>query len=362
MWKKYKSLKVDNLQLHIRGRLIFAAIFMNPVEEIFPLLGQPRNTVITTHQKPDADAMGSSLALKHFLLQFGHRVTVISPTNWAGWVNWMPGAREVIDYDYAKDKAEAALDAAEWLFCLDFNSFERTKNMAGKLQSLSSTKILIDHHQQPDEKEFTYGISDTGKSSTCEMIYDFIVASGHRDKITMEVAECIYAGVVADTGSFRFDSTHAGVHRLVADLKELGLKHSPVHEALFDNFLENRLRFLGNVLQNRMEVFYEYNTALIAIPKSDLLKYYVKTGDTEGLVNYPLAIQGIKLAALVIDRDEERKWSFRSKGDFDCNTFARKYFEGGGHFNASGGRSSDSLEKTIQKFKLAIKENESILQ
>jgi len=174
--------------------------------------------------------------------------------------------------------------------------------------------------------------------------------------------ECIYAGVVADTGSFRFDSTHAGVHRLVADLKELGLKHGPVHESLFDNFHENRLRFLGNVLQNRMEVYYEYNTALIAIPKSDLLKYYVKTGDTEGLVNYPLAIQGIKLAALVIDRDEERKWSFRSKGGFDCNTFARKYFEGGGHFNASGGRSSESLEKTVQKFKQAIKENESILQ
>ena len=135
-----------------------------------------------------------------------------------------------------------------------------------------------------------------------------------------------------------------------------------MHENLFDNFLENRLRFVGHVLLNRMEIFYEYNTALIAIPKSDLLKYDIKTGDTEGLVNYPQAIQGIKLVGLVIDRDEERKWSFRSKGDFDCNTFARKYFEGGGHYNAAGGRSSEPLDKTVQKFKEVIKENASLLQ
>jgi phosphoesterase RecJ-like protein len=168
--------------------------------------------------------------------------------------------------------------------------------------------------------------------------------------------------VISDTGSFRFPAAHAGVHRLVADLKSRGLQHSKVHENLFDNFLENKLRFTGHVLLNRMQVFYEYNTALVAIPKSDLLKFHIKTGDTEGLVNFPQTIQGIKLVGLVIDRDEERKWSFRSKGDFDCNTFARKYFEGGGHFNASGGRSNDSLEVTVQKFKDAIKENKSLLQ
>jgi phosphoesterase RecJ-like protein len=194
------------------------------------------------------------------------------------------------------------------------------------------------------------------------MIYDFILASGNADKISADISTCIYAGVVGDTGSFRFSSASAGVHRLVADLKERGLEHGYVHDKLFDNFLENRLRFTGHVLLNRMEVFYEFNTALIAIPKADLLKYYIKTGDTEGLVNYPQSIQGIKLVALVIDRDEERKWSFRSKGEFDCNTFARKYFEGGGHFNASGGRSSDSLEKTVQYFKQVMKENGNLLQ
>ena len=194
------------------------------------------------------------------------------------------------------------------------------------------------------------------------MIYDFIAASGHRDKINVFVSECLYAGVVADTGSFRFSSTHASVHHMVAYLKEMGLEHTKVHEALYDNFLENRLRFLGHVLSNRLEVVYELNTAIVYITKADLLKYTIKTGDTEGIVNYPLSIQGIKLVGFVVDRDEERKWSFRSKGNFDCNTFARKYFEGGGHFNAAGGRDSEGIEKTIQKFKHAINENKHLLQ
>lgn len=314
------------------------------------------------HQKPDADAMGSSLALSHFLKQFGHQVTVISPTNWAAWLNWMPGAKDVLDYEFQKNRATDALEKAEWLFCLDFNTPDRTKNMAQKLVDLKCTKILIDHHQQPATEVFTYGISSTLKSSTCEMVYDFIADSGHADKINKEVSQCLYAGVIADTGSFRFPSTTSSVHRLVSELKDKGLEHSFVHEALYDNFLENRLRFLGHVLLNRMNIHYEYNTALIVVPKIDLVKFDIKTGDTEGLVNYPLTIQGIKLAALVIDRDEERKWSFRSKGDFDCNTFARTYFRGGGHYNAAGGRDAESLEKTVQKFLQAMKENELILQ
>lgn len=335
---------------------------MKPIQEIFPLLSSPKKIVITTHQKPDADAMGSSLALTHFLRQFGHEVTVISPTNWAAFLNWMPGCKEVIDYERNVEKSKKILNEAAWLFCLDFNALHRTKRMEDVLTKLTCVKILIDHHIEPQVAEFDYGYSLTSKSSTCEMIYDVIVESGHDDKITESIAECLYAGAMTDTGSFRFASANETVHLMVADLKRRGLKHSQVHENIYDNFLENRLRFIGNMLLNRMEIFYEYNTALIAISKQDLLRYEMKTGDTEGLVNYPLSIQGIKLAALVIDRDEERKWSFRSKGNFDCNTFARTYFEGGGHFNAAGGRSSDSLDQTVAKFKRVMKENEKLLQ
>ena len=335
---------------------------MKPIQEIIPLLSEPRKVVITMHQKPDPDAMGSSLGLFHFLKQFGHSITVISPTNWAKFLDWMDGCNEVIDYELNRDKCNAALDDAQWVFCLDFNSLPRTKNMAGKLKALTCTRILIDHHQHPEIESFDYGISDTAKSSTCEMIYDFILSSGDEAMINNSIAECLYSGVMADTGSFRFPSASAEVHKMVSALKQKGLQHTRVHENIYDNFHENRLRFIGHVLLHRMEVYYEYNTALIAISKKDLLKYQVKTGDSEGFVNYPLSIQGIKLAALVIDRDEERKWSFRSKGDFNVNAFARQYFEGGGHFNASGGRSSDSLEKTVQHFLQAMKENASQLQ
>jgi phosphoesterase RecJ-like protein len=337
---------------------------MKSIEEIYSLLNRTplKKVVITMHQKPDADAMGSSLALYHFLRQFGHSVTVISPTNWADWLKWMPGCNAVIDFEFSNDKAMPVLKEAEWLFCLDFNTMLRTRNMANVLEKLTCTKILIDHHQQPAVKSFDYGISDTRKSSTCEMVYDLIVGSGNDNKITNEISECLYAGVMSDTGSFRFPSATASVHRMVAHLLDCGLKHTIIHENLFDNFLENRLRFIGYVLENRMDVYYEHNTALISVPWKDLVRFDIKTGDTEGLVNYPLSIKGIKLAALIIDRDEEVRCSFRSKGDFDVNTFARKYFEGGGHFNAAGGRSGTSLEQTIQRFLQAMRENSSQLQ
>jgi len=335
---------------------------MKPIEAIYPLLDQPRKVVIIMHQKPDADAMGSSLGLFHFLKRLGHEPVVISPTNWADWLKWMPGCGGVIDYEYSTDKAVAVLDQAQWVFCLDFNTLARTRHMAARLRKVSATKILIDHHQQPEAEYFDYGVSNTEKSSTCEMVYDFIVGSGHAGLIDIDIAACLYAGVMSDTGSFRFPGASAAVHRMVAALKDTGLNHTQIHENLFDNFLENRLRFTGFALQNRMEIFYEHNAALIAIPWKDLVRYEIKTGDTEGLVNYPLSIQGIRMAALIIDRDEEVKCSFRSKGDFDVNVFARKYFEGGGHVNAAGGRSSETLELTVQRFVHALKENSSQLQ
>lgn len=334
---------------------------MLQINEIFPQLRDPKNVVITTHQKPDGDAMGSSLGLFHFLKQLGHSVTVVSPTNWADFLDWMPSTKLVLDYERQTEEANELIDKADWIFCLDFNTLSRTKRMEEKLANATGIRILIDHHQEPQIEKFAYGVSSTNKSSTCEMVYDLIMDSGNEAFINESVAECLYSGVMTDTGSFRFPSTSASVHRMVATLKDKGLQHSHVHEALFDNYLENRFRFIGHILLNRMEIFYEYNTALIAVNQQDLIKYDIITGDTEGLVNYPLSIKGIKLAAIVIDRGEERKCSFRSKGSFDVNTFARKYFNGGGHFNAAGGQSKEPLDAVVAKFKEAMTENKDQL-
>ena len=334
---------------------------MQAIEQFYPILNQPFKAVITAHQKPDGDAMGSTLGLYHFLKQLGHEVTVISPTNWAQFLDWMPGVEQVIDFEANKNEASKIVAAADYVFCLDFNILHRTKHLEPIIRDSKALKILIDHHQQPDTPSFAYGISDVKMSSTCEMIYDFIVQSGHSNLINIDIATCLYTGLMTDTGSFRFPSTTASVHKIVAHLKELGLQHAKIHENIYDNSTEGRLKFMGNAFLNRMTVLPEFKTAVMAIPKSDIYKFELKTGDTEGLVNYLLSIEGIKFAAILIDREEERKWSFRSKGNFDVNIFARTHFEGGGHANAAGGRSSKSLDETFNDFKNIIENYKSQL-
>ena len=334
---------------------------MQAIEQFYPFLNQPFKAVITAHQKPDGDAMGSTLGLYHFLKQLGHEVTVISPTNWAQFLDWMPGVEQVIDFEANKNEASEILAAADYVFCLDFNILHRTKHLEPIIRDSKALKILIDHHQQPDTPSFAYGISDVKMSSTCEMVYDFIVQSGHSNLINIDIATCLYTGLMTDTGSFRFPSTTASVHKIVAHLKELGLQHAKIHENIYDNSTEGRLKFMGNAFLNRMIVLPEFKTAIMAIPKTDIYKFDLKTGDTEGLVNYLLSIEGIKFAAIVIDREEERKWSFRSKGNFDVNIFARTHFEGGGHANAAGGRSSKSVDETFDDFKNIIENYKSQL-
>lgn len=341
--------------------VVFLRRKMQDITNIFELIKTPANVAITMHQKPDGDAMGSTLGLYHFLKQYGHSVTVVSPTNWGSFLNWMPGCDLVLDFENKNAEANNIIAAADWLFCLDFNTPSRVKKMEDSIRQCKATKVLIDHHQQPDTEYFNYGISLTQKSSTCQMVYDFIVAMGNADKINTEIATCLYTGLITDTGSFRFDNVDAAVFEMAAHLKRVGVNHPKIFEEIYDNFLENRFRFIGNMLLNRMEVFYEYNTVLIAIPREDLVKYDINTGDTEGLVNYGLAIQGIKLAAIIIDRTEEIKCSFRSKGQFDVNTFARTYFNGGGHYNAAGGGSKESLQTVIYNFKTAIHEQKENL-
>lgn len=334
----------------------FCRHFMQQVQNVYPLLAQKKNIVITMHQKPDGDAMGAALGLYHFLKAIGDMPVVISPTNWAGFLKWMPGCSEVLDFEKRTEEGINLVKAADIIFCLDFNTLHRTKKMEYVLEEANGVRVLIDHHQQPQEEMFAYGASDVTKSSTCEMVYDFIMQSPFADKMDKEMATCLYTGIMTDTGSFRFSITSANVHRAVAHFKDLGINHPIIHENIYDNFLESRLRFIGHALLNRLEVLYEYNTALMVIYRKDIVKYEIQTGDTEGLVNYLLSIEGIKLGALMIDRIEERKWSFRSKGGFDVNQFARKHFEGGGHKNAAGGRSSASIEENIIHFKEVLKQ------
>ncbi|HAN38002.1 MAG TPA: DHH family phosphoesterase [Chitinophagaceae bacterium] len=335
---------------------------MQSIEALLPQLNTPQPIVITMHQKPDGDAMGSALGLYQWLIQLGHEVTVISPTNWANFLNWMPGCDKVIDFESFQHEATNIAMQAAIIFCLDFNTAHRTKHFESALRKSPAIKVLIDHHEQPDTAFFNYGVSITAKSSTCEMVYDFIMSSEHAHLLNKEVAACLYTGMMTDTGSFRFGAATASLHRAVAHLKDVGLEHTHIHSNIFDSFLENRLRFIGFALLNRMEVLYDYNTCVMHIQSEDLKRFEIKTGDTEGLVNYLLSIQGVRFGALVIDRDEERRWSFRSKGNFDVNTFARTHFEGGGHFNAAGGRSSDTLKNTLQKFKGLLPQYASQLQ
>ncbi len=261
---------------------------MQALEHLYSLLQIPRRIVVTMHQKPDGDAMGSALAMFHFLKSLDHSVTVVSPTNWARFLNWMPGCNAVIDYEMYTEKSKELINNAELLFCLDFNSMHRVKKMEQILLGAKCVKVLIDHHEKPVEEHFDYGVSNIFKSSTCEMVYDFIVQSPYSDNINLDMAACIYTGIMTDTGSFRFAITAADTHKAVAHLKSLGLQHSIIHENIYDNFLENRLRFIGNALLYNLQVLYEYNTALMAINKKDLVKFDIQTGDTEGLVNYLL--------------------------------------------------------------------------
>jgi len=323
---------------------------MHPIQDAFPLLRSPKKIFITTHHKPDGDAIGSMLGLYHYLTKKGHDVTPVSPGDLPDFLMWMPGVDKIVNYEATPEKAVAALTGSDLLFCLDFNDYSRTKHLEQYLAVATQPKILIDHHLFP-KPVWNYGLSIPEKSSTCEMVYDFINLCGDNELIDIDTAICLYTGLMTDTGSFKFPVSTASVHAMVADLKRKGLDHTPIHEEVYDSWSTERMRFLGYVLLEKMEIFPQYNAGLIALSRKDIYKYNVQSGDTEGLVNYPLSIAGIKFATLITERGDEVKMSFRSKGSFDVSSFAREHFNGGGHFNASGGRAKTNFTDTIAYFK-----------
>lgn len=326
--------------------MAFSASEINQIKE---LLGSPKKIVITTHFKPDGDAMGSSLGLYNFLIRKGHEVAVITPSDYPSFLHWLPGNDYVINYLEKPEEATKIINDAEMIFCLDFNDIKRIETLAPVIDQAKAVKILIDHHLDPHQ--FTdYIYSEPEACATCELIYRFIIQMDEKHLINKEVAECLYTGIMTDTGSFKHACTVSDTHRIVGELIDLGAENFKIHENIFDTHSLDKLRLLGYSITEKLQVFPEYKTALISLSKAEMDRFNHKTGDTEGIVNYALSIEGIRFAALFIERSGIIKISFRSKGDFSVKEFARDNFEGGGHKNASGGKSDLSLEETVKKF------------
>lgn len=320
----------------------------------------PKDIVITTHRNPDGDAIGSSLAVYHYLRSLGHSVKIISPSEYPDFLEWMPAVHNILIYDIEPEDSARAIGQAEIIFYLDFNALDRIDKVGELTDAHRCTKIMIDHHLYPDPMA-DYLISDTTASSTCELVYDFMDRLGDKQKIDKTIAECIFTGILTDTGSFKY-STSPKLFRLAAALMELGVDDYLLQDLIFNSLDEKYLRLLGHCLHQRLEILDEYHTAIISLTKEDYEYFNIQRGDTEGIVNYLLKLKHIKLAAFITEQPTIVKISLRSKGDFSVQEIAKKHFKGGGHKNASGGYSFQNLKITLRKFKEILPEYKEQLQ
>lgn len=324
------------------------------IQAIQLLLATPKKIAIIPHRGPDGDAMGSTLALYHFLLKNNQHPVVVSPNEFPDFLAWMPGSETVKIYEKDKENCTKILQEAELIFTLDFNALHRVGEMELVLEKLTAPFIMIDHHQKPDDYA-TYTYSDTAFGSTCEMVYNFISFLDKKQDLDKTIATCIYTGILTDSGSFRFPKTTGTTHRIIAELIDLGVENTVIPTLLFDNSSYSRLQLLGRALQN-MKVMMDHKTSYTSLTQEELNSFNYIKGDTEGIVNYGLSIKGIVFTAIFIENKEEEiiKISFRSQGNFDVNQFARDHFQGGGHSNAAGGKSETSMEETLVKFESLV--------
>ncbi len=325
------------------------------------ILSQPQKIVIVPHKNPDGDAMGACLGLCGFLKGMGQTAHVVSPNDYPKFLKWMPGNDDVVNFEWQPQEAYKLLDEATVIFTLDFNDLSRIGSMEAALKGRDADFIMIDHHQQPsDYAKVTY--SDVSMSSTCEMVYNFIGYLGRTDNITADIATNLYAGIMTDTGSFKYKSTSSNTHRVVADLIDKGADNMEIHRQVFDTNSPSRLHLLGVALSN-MVILPEFRTAYITLTQEELDQHDFKKGDTEGFVNYGLTLEGIIFALIFIENKEEGiiKISLRSVGDFSVNQFAREHFNGGGHDNAAGGKSDLPMQETLAHFNEILKNYKSKL-
>ena len=318
------------------------------------LITNPKQVVITTHRGPDGDAMGSSLAMFHFLKKLGHNVTVITPNKYADFLHWIPGNSEVIIYEENEEKAQQIISKADLFFMLDFNHIGRVSDLGNFITSSKAQKVLIDHHQNPDTSMANIIFSDTKACSTAQLVYDIMNAMELERYIDKNIAECLYVGIMTDTGSFKFSSTTSKTHKIIAKLIDAGADNAKIHDLVYDCSSSNRIKLLGYCLDKKLLLYPENNSAIISLNAEELEKFKFKNGDTEGFINYALGIKGIKFATFIVEKEGIVKLSLRSKGNFKVNEIASKYFNGGGHTNASGGTSQLSVNETIKKVEKII--------
>jgi phosphoesterase RecJ-like protein len=325
------------------------------INKISDLTNSPKRIVIITHVNPDGDAIGSSLALYNVLIQENHQVNVITPNEYPSFLAWMKGCNNILVYTQETAKAEDAVQYADIIFCLDFNDVRRMENIGDVYTRSNAFKILIDHHVDP--ASFTdLIISRTKTSSTSELIYELILELNKKHLINIDVAACLYTGIVTDTGSFSYACNYVATYLIIAELYKYGIDGEQIHRLVYDTYSEERMRLLGFCLSEKLMVFHNYGTAYISLTKEDLKKFNYQVGDTEGVVNYALSIEGISLAVLFIEKDGYIKLSLRSKGNMSVDTIARKYYDGGGHHNAAGGSSYLEMEETLKGFENILPE------
>lgn len=314
------------------------------------LFDSPKRVAITTHRSPDGDAIGSSLGLWHFLKKEGHDASVIIPDAAPAFLHWMEGSEQIIDNEKDPETSKTIIENADVIFCLDYNRLERVAAVGDLIRESRATQILIDHHIDPST-EFDHILSDTSASSTSELIYRFAISLGWKEHLDKPIAECLYAGIMTDTGSFKFSSTSAETHRITSELMDAGLVPDKVHSAIFDTNTFDRLQLLGYALSKKLEHDSQRGVSIISLSLSEKNRFRYQKGETEGLVNYGLSIKGTRMAVFLSEELNMTKCSFRSKGDLDVNVIARTWFNGGGHKNAAGGRLDMKLGEALTYLK-----------
>ncbi len=313
------------------------------------MLATRQKIVVFSHRNPDGDAVGSSLGLQHYLRDQGHECTVILPSGYPEFLGFLPEVESVVIYDDALEQARRFIAEATLFFLLDFNSLDRIDKMGEELADDRRPRIMIDHHLYP-EAVAEVMFSNPARSSTCEMVYEFIEGLGHRSAVSKNVSDCLYTGILTDTGGFKY-STSPDLFRTVAKLLEAGTDAYKIADHVWNNMSEKQLRLLGHCLANRMELLPEYRTGLIYLTKQDYEDFDIQRGDTEGIVNYVLRMPELMIAAFIHEQPTIVKLSLRSKGTMDVQQICKALFRGGGHRNAAGGASFAPLGATINRFK-----------